>query len=246
MIFSRSNTKIELPNQLTISNVPIDRKHEARFLGVIMDEKLNWSRHITTVISKMARYVGIMCKIKKFLPLSARIQIYHSFVQSHINFCSLVWGFSSKTNIEAIFSSQKKGIRAVIPGFIYYKYKDGHLPGHTKSAFSDYSILTIQSIIVQNTLIFMNKTYNYPSLIPLSVRMTISAESPMPDSTYETCENWLKTYNDYIYRNSLFFKGPLLYNLTEINFLPTAQGSKKKQIFLEPRWLRSVDAMMII
>ena len=63
----------------------------------------------------------------------------------------------------------------------------------------------------------MNKTYNYPSLIPLSVRMTILAESPMPDSTYETCENWLKTYNNYIYRNSLFFKGPLLYNLTEIN-----------------------------
>ena len=135
MIFSRSNIKIELPHQLTISNVPIDRKHEARFPGVIMDEKLNWSRHISTVISKMARYVGIMCKIKKFLPLSAQIQIYHSFVQSHINFCSLVWGFSSKINIETIFSCQKRGIRAVFPGFVYYKYKYGHLPGHTKSAF---------------------------------------------------------------------------------------------------------------
>ena len=87
------------------------------------------------ILSKMARYVGIMYKIKKFLPLKARLQIYHSFVQSHLNFCSLVWGFCSKSNIDAIFSKQKKGLRAVIPGFINYKFKDGEIPGHTKSFF---------------------------------------------------------------------------------------------------------------
>ena len=87
-----------------------------------MDENLNWSQHIATVKSKMARYVGILYKIKKYLPLNARLQIYHSFVQSHVNYCSLVWGFSSKHNIELIFAKQKKGLRAVIPGYIKYKY----------------------------------------------------------------------------------------------------------------------------
>ena len=55
-----------------------------------------------------------MYKIKTLLPLKARLQIYHSFVQSHINFCSLVWGFSCKSTIEAIFCKLKKGLRAVI------------------------------------------------------------------------------------------------------------------------------------
>ena len=92
MIFSRS--KVDLPKPLLISDTLIDRKTEARFLGVIIDESLNWSRHVNTILSKMSRYVGIMYKLKKFLPLKVRLQIYHSFIQSHLNFCSLVWGFA--------------------------------------------------------------------------------------------------------------------------------------------------------
>ena len=37
----------------------------------------------------------------------------------------------------------KKGIRAVIPGFINYRYKDGVIPGHTKSYFHKCKILTV-------------------------------------------------------------------------------------------------------
>ena len=107
MIFSRSRL-IDLPSPLIICETAIERKHEARFLGVIIDESLNWSRHIQTVLSKMSRYIGIMYKIKKYLPLKARIQIYHSFVQSHLNYCSLVWGFTCKSNIETLFSRQKR------------------------------------------------------------------------------------------------------------------------------------------
>ena len=107
MIFSRSHN-IELPEPLIVSETLIEHKHEARFLGVIMDESLNWSCHVKAVQSKMSRYVGIMYKIKKFLPLNARQQIYHSFVQSYVNYCSLVWGFTAKSNIDSLFT--KKGL----------------------------------------------------------------------------------------------------------------------------------------
>ena len=133
--------------------------HEAKFLGVIIDEPLNWARHVKTVQSKMARYVGIMYKIKKYLPLEARLQIYHSLIQSHVNYCSLVWGFSSKSIIETLFVKQKKGLRGVISGFINYKYKDGQIPGDTKKFVSEYKILPIHNIIALNTLIFMQKNY---------------------------------------------------------------------------------------
>ena len=212
LIFSRS--KVALPCPLNISQTPIERKTETRFLGVIVDESLNWSRHVKTVIAKMSRYVGIMYKIKKLLPLKARLQIYHSFVQSHINFCSLVWGFSCKSNIEAIFCKQKKGLRAVIPGFINYNYKDGIIPGHTKQYFNEYNILTIHNIIALNALVMLNKIRSFPSLLSNSIVATIPTYSPEHGSTYDDCEKWLKTYNTPTYRNSLFFKGPLLYSTT--------------------------------
>ena len=221
MIFSRR--KVDLPETLTILNVPIERKTEARFLGVIIDESLKWSSHIKSVVSKISRYIGVMFKIKKFLPLKSRLQVYHSFIHSYLSYCSLVWGFCCKSNIETLFRKQKIGIRAVVPGFINYKYKDGLTPGHTKPAFSEYKILTIQNLVALNTLLFMHKIYNMPKLLPHSICITISNESPRLGSTHSTCENWLATYNNHVYLNSLFCKGPLIYIMPEVhaNIVPT-------------------------
>ena len=51
MLFSRQN--IELPDEFKILNKKIYRVKEVRFLGVIVDEKLNWSAHIKTLKSPM-------------------------------------------------------------------------------------------------------------------------------------------------------------------------------------------------
>ena len=92
-------------------------------------------------------------------------------------------------------------MRAVIPGFINYKYKDGKIPGHTKSKFSEYKTLTIHGIIVQNALIFMHKFYKYPSLLPPAIIETISTDSLIQGSNHELCESWLRIYNNHLYRN---------------------------------------------
>ena len=130
MIFSRARN-LELLSTLKIANLPpVERltESESKFLGVTVDENQIWSRqsayqNIKSIQTKMARYIGLMYKLKCQLPLKVRIQIFHSFVQSHIDYCSLVWGFSIKTNIDSLFRTQKKGMRAVIPGFINYRYR---------------------------------------------------------------------------------------------------------------------------
>ncbi len=115
----------DLSAPMIISNTVIERIHES----------FNWSKHIQTVISKISRDIGIIYKIKGYLLRTARLQIYHSFVQSHQNYCSLVRGFTSKSNIEKLFCKQKKGLRAGISGFINYRYRDGEIADHTKSVF---------------------------------------------------------------------------------------------------------------
>ena len=72
MIFSRSRN-VNLQTPLSISGTPIERKSEARFLGVIIDESLNWSIHVKTVLSKMSQYVGIMYKIKNIFTLNGTV-----------------------------------------------------------------------------------------------------------------------------------------------------------------------------
>ena len=197
MLFSRQN--IELPDEFKFINKKIDRVKEVRFLGVIVDEKLNWSAHIKTLKSKMSRYIGILCKIKKLLPIQAKMQIFQSLIQSHLSYCSIVWGFTAKSNIESLFRIQKKEIRAIVPGFINYKYRDGELPGHTKPYFNEYKILGVHGVIVTNALLFIYKIRYIPSLLPICVQLVIADDAPIPGSTYETSNVWLTIYGDTVY-----------------------------------------------
>ena len=91
MVFSNCRNKLD--RRLIINNTAIERVKEARFLGVIIDEKLTWKSHIDAIRTKMSRYLGTLFRIKHVIPKSARLQIYHSFIRSHLNYCSLVWGF---------------------------------------------------------------------------------------------------------------------------------------------------------
>ena len=213
MIFSRTRNFDHSTFQPKINNIPIAMKQTARFLGVLVDNKLKWKQHVHAVRNKMSRYLGIMYKLRHVLPQPARLTIFHSFVQSHLNYCALVWGFSAKSNIESLFRTQKKSIRATMTGYVKYFYKDGIFPSHTKSTFVEHKILTAHSIIIKNALLFMHKIYCFPSQLPVSIRNTIPDNAPSDsfELSHETCSAWLERYNNQIYRNSIFFKGPLLY-----------------------------------
>ena len=87
----------------------------------------------------MSRFIGVIFKLKSVIPSYKRAtnNIYNSLVQSHMNYCSLIWGTSCKSNIEKLFSTQKKATRGVMPGFTHSYYKDGKLPTHTKNFFTE-------------------------------------------------------------------------------------------------------------
>ncbi|KAL5253023.1 hypothetical protein ACHWQZ_G015697 [Mnemiopsis leidyi] len=213
MIFSRA--RLDLNNfTISIDNTILERKTSARFLGVIVDEKLSWAEHIKAVKVKMTRYIGIMHKIKGYLPVTARLQIFQSLVQSHLNFCSLVWGFASKSHIESLFIKQKQAMRTVMSGYVNYKYRDGRPPDHTKQSFEKHNVLTVHNVIVKNALTLMHKVKNMPGLLPNSIKALFSVNIPITNSTYENCEEWLSTYNTPTFRQSIFYKGPML-SITE-------------------------------
>ena len=222
MIFSRTVSRLHLREPLKYKNKIIEPVTEARFLGVIVDDKLNWTKHIKTIVSKMSRYVGILYRLKSSLTLEIRKLIYHSLIQSHICFCSLVWGFAAKSNIDQIFTAQKKGIRAVIPGFVRYFYKNGNTPGHTKSSFNKFEILTVQNVIALNSLLFIEKVHHFPKMLPKSISSLISPDAPTNTSTFESSSKWLESFGTPIYRQSIFYKGPLLALREEYDELSTS------------------------
>ncbi len=72
--------------QLNIEHTTIDRITDFNFLGLTINEHLNWKSH-TDKLSNNHN------KLKHFVPLNARVMIYNSFILSHLNYCILVWGY---------------------------------------------------------------------------------------------------------------------------------------------------------
>ena len=83
-----------------------------------------------------------------------------------------------------------------------------------------------KGIIVSNALTTMNKIYNFPSELPPSVNSTVSDLAPrqISDAAIDTSLNWFDCFNNSTYRNSFFFKGPLLFLHPNVRttFNPTA------------------------
>ena len=122
-------------------------------------------------------------------------------------------GVCSQTYIDSVFSKQKAGIRAVMEGYVNFKYRKGEVPTHTKPFFTKNKILTVPNIIVQNSLIFMQKINHFPGSLPKSVLDLIPSNAPIPGSNYENSATWLEKYEFSCpqYRNSFFNKSPLLW-----------------------------------
>ena len=157
----------------------------------------------------MSRYVGIMYKIKNICQ-SQHVSKLTTALFNHISIIVFSSGDSLANLILKHFYLNKKGLRAVIPVFINYRYREEESAGHAKFAFSDYNVLTVHGITTLNTLLFNRKVRHFPSQLPLSIAATVAKDSSVHGSTLDSCENWLKFYDNHLYQNSILYKGPLL------------------------------------
>ena len=82
----------------------------------------------------------------------------------------------------------------------------------TKSLLSKkFDLLTAQSIIAKNSLVLMTKNTDFPSAQPKTVNESFPENAPNFNYSCDVFSTWLEKYNTLCYRNSMFFKGPMLY-----------------------------------
>ena len=102
---SEENVTITLGSKL-------ERVFHAKFLGLILDENLSWNFQINWICRKIAKSIGILYRARHFLNLETLINLYYSFIYSHISYSALIWGSNFKTKLLPIHILQKRGIRA--------------------------------------------------------------------------------------------------------------------------------------
>ena len=103
--FHKPNKKDDIPlmlPKLAINNHVNERQEFFKFLGVLLDENLNWKEHIKYTENKIAKNLGLLYKARPFLERNGLLALYHSYIQTYTNYANIAWGCACKTNIKEL------------------------------------------------------------------------------------------------------------------------------------------------
>ena len=78
--------------KLSINGVKVKQVDRIRFLGVIIDDKLTWYAQIEHLENKLISTIVLIKRIKKFIPSSHYLKIYHCLFLSHLTYGITCWG----------------------------------------------------------------------------------------------------------------------------------------------------------
>ena len=107
MVFTPRN-KCTNDADVKINDASFQRVYVSKFLGVLVDSKLNWKNYIDHICKKLAKWNSAECK-KKMLR-SFLISLYYSFAYPYLIYCNHVWGNIYKTNTDPIVLMQKNDL----------------------------------------------------------------------------------------------------------------------------------------
>ena len=102
---------------MEVDNQVIKSVSSVELLGIQIDDKLNFNLHISKICKSEANQLNALIRLKQFLGFHAKEVLINSYVISHLNFCPLVWMFSSTQSLNKIESLQKRALRFIYDDF---------------------------------------------------------------------------------------------------------------------------------
>ena len=107
------------------------REHTT-YLGIILDDKLQWKEQLTELNKKIVKYTGIFSKYRYILPLKCRIILYNAFVFSRVNYgVGLYVNSYPKSHLDNLKVTQSEILK-----ILQLKRKS-----HTNDLYKDFNVL---------------------------------------------------------------------------------------------------------
>ena len=143
ILFQVANKKT-ISFSLKIDDIGIERVQHFNVLGLTIHENLSWNNHIEKISIKFGKIMGILNKLKRFLPTHIKLILYNSLMLPHLNYGIMAWGFKC----DRISKLQKKVIRIICSS----KYN-----AHTEPLFKKLKVLKVNYILQLQELKFYYK-----------------------------------------------------------------------------------------
>jgi hypothetical protein len=130
----------------------------AKYLGVLIDNKLTWKNQIDAVNLKLSKGIGLLAKIRHFVPKSVLRSLFFTFINPHTDYNLLNWGMAPDTYLETVAKKIKKAVRII-------SFEDNDSP--SIPLHKNLNILPLTCSIKVKYAKFMWKLYH--DLLPISL-----------------------------------------------------------------------------
>jgi len=111
MVISHSNIPSDL--SLSVRNHNLSRVNFAKFLGVLIDDRLTFKCQIGELSNKLSKSVGILYKLSHYVPPSTLKSLYFSLCHFLISYGITAWGSSASTHLSRVVSLQNRAVRTL-------------------------------------------------------------------------------------------------------------------------------------
>ena len=141
VIFSPAQRKLTyLPKIMIFDNeqnktVALECKKFVKYLGILIDNNLSWKNHIDHIVINISRTIGLISKLRHFVPKHTLINIFRSLIAPYLSYGLIAWGQACKSYLDKLLKLQKRALR-------FISFSDHNQ--HAIALFSDAGILPLQ------------------------------------------------------------------------------------------------------
>ena len=194
IIFHRAKHK-KYEINIEINKIVIEQVKYTKFLGVIIDDNLDWSNHISYINSKIAKGVGIICRAKKYFSITALIQLYNAFIYPYLIYCVEVWGNALSIHLTPLLKIQNKILRIIT-------YTHHHV--NNDQLYYNTGILPLKILVKQRIGLLMHKMANGNVTKPLQNLYQCNKNVHHHFTRQTNHLHSMRGNNEFIYRTFVF------------------------------------------
>ena len=85
-----------------------------KYLGVILDDHLTFDEHITYILTKSFKKLGILRHARDYLGRKTKILLYKSLILPHLDYCDLVYMCTTAINLQKLQQIQNCACRTIL------------------------------------------------------------------------------------------------------------------------------------
>ena len=146
MVIKSARRQVNTEGILHVSGQTIERVFSVTYLGLSFDHDLKWKSQVQKVTNTIAPLVGIISKIRHYVPRYILLLMYNTLILPHVNYCIEIWGNTYPSHLEPILLLQKKIVR-------FITFSDFHAP--SAPLFQHLRILDVYNLCKFHTCIFI-------------------------------------------------------------------------------------------